>query len=196
MNQLNNNLFYAINHFAGQVQVIDWFFIIAANFSPILLILFILYRWFFSKQLINSRQRIFLAGLSFVFAELLGKIAGLLYNHPQPFVHLTGVHQLVNHAVDNAFPSDHSLLFFSIMSLLFLTSQSKYRSLYLVSAILVGLARIWVGVHYPIDVVASGLIGFFSSSCILWLNHKLAWLNLINQKISHFLLPKFSQRRH
>ncbi len=54
------------------------------------------------------------AMVAFVIAEVIGKIAGKFHLNYQPFAVLPNVNKLVDHAVDNSFPSDHTILFFSI----------------------------------------------------------------------------------
>lgn len=196
MTNLNDNLFYAINQFAGQVKLLDGFFIIAANYSPFILAGAMILAWFFARNLVKTRQNIFLALLAFGVAEVVGKIAGVVYYHPQPFATLKGVHQVVRHPIDNAFPSDHTLMFFAVMTVLFLTSKNKGRGIFLAVAFLVGVARIFVGVHYPSDVLAGAVIGIASSYTILFFNQKFNWLQQLNQKISQLGLPKMAQRRH
>ncbi|MDR0887208.1 MAG: phosphatase PAP2 family protein [Candidatus Nomurabacteria bacterium] len=114
------------------------------------------------------RKLVILMVISVILSVILGKIAGLFFYHEQPFFVL-GFTPLVGHAVDNSFPSDHSLVFFATfwtILLYFLGSGwrvSRFWARFLVVltgilAVLVGLSRIFVGVHYPIDVLASIVI--------------------------------------
>lgn len=50
--------------------------------------------------------------IAFVIAEILGEVAGKIYSNNQPFAELTNVNQLIEHTVDNSFPSDHAIQFF------------------------------------------------------------------------------------
>lgn len=60
--------------------------------------------------------------------------------------------------VDPSFPSGHALLVFGFVGLLW--SHRKLRWLVLSLAVLVGFSRIILGYHYPLDVIAGGLLGF------------------------------------
>ncbi len=53
--------------------------------------------------------------VAFVIAEVIGKIAGKFHLNYQPFAVLPDVNKLVDHAVDNSFPSDHTILFFQFV---------------------------------------------------------------------------------
>ena len=64
---------------------------------------------------------------------------------------------LISHAANNGFPSDHSLISFAFASIVFLFNKKLGFVLFLLS-FLVGLSRVYVGVHYPIDILGSFLI--------------------------------------
>jgi undecaprenyl-diphosphatase len=93
-------------------------------------------------------------------AYVLARIAGLFYHHPQPFV-VEGFEPLIPHAVDNAFPSDHMLIASVFAVVGFLSNQWFGLSLFVFAA-LVAIGRVAAGLHYPIDIVASGLLAILA----------------------------------
>ncbi|EOH93229.1 undecaprenyl-diphosphatase [Enterococcus pallens] len=188
METIDNQAFYFINHFAGHIHSIDLIFVDVAKYSPLLLGIYLIWLFFFDKSQPNTRKNVFLALLSFVLAEAIAKVAGLFYAHPQPFVSLKHVHQLIGHSIDNAFPSDHTLLFFSILGFLFFQHQTRYRWGYLVIAAIVGVSRIWVGVHYPIDVLGAALIGMLSGYLLFYWNRRNGkWLLRMDNRVKHII---------
>lgn len=189
MSGLDTRLFFAMNQFAGQNCWLDGFFIFMAQYSPIILAIFLVWQYFTRKQLIQTRKTIWLSLLSFVVAEAAAKVMGLFYSHPQPFVRLTGVHLLIPHAVDNAFPSDHSLLFFSIMGIFCLVKKEQYRWTYLLIATVVAISRIWVGVHSPIDALGGAIIGITSAYLVRWLNIRLKKVSIWTSRLSLYFFP-------
>ncbi len=190
MTQIDTQLFYGINQLAGRWPAVDFFFKAVAEGSPILLLLFIGVRWFYGSSLPQVRQRLFPAVLAVLPAEGLGWLAGQFYAHPQPFAMLPDVQQLIAHKVDNAFPSDHSLLFFSVLTVLFLTSNRPgLRWGYPAAAVLVGISRIWVGVHLPLDVAAAALIGIAAAWLTLKLATSVSVLRRLNEGLSRLFLP-------
>lgn len=92
---------------------------------------------------------------------------------------LENVHLLVGCTQAFSFPSAHACNLFASATLL----SRNYKSLtplFLLLAFLVSFSRIYVGVHYPFDVLAGGLLGFFLASLILFV------FNSINTKTTLF----------
>ncbi|MEO8899293.1 MAG: phosphatase PAP2 family protein [Candidatus Dormibacter sp.] len=101
------------------------------------------------------------AGLGFALGALLalgiGALLGTLWLEQRPFVadHFA---PLIAHGADGSFPSDHLLVLGALTGACWM----RARPLALVAlglSIPVAVARVFVGVHYPIDVVAGFLIG-------------------------------------
>ena len=95
---------------------------------------------------------------------LLGKVVlGQLWYHSRPFVgHPHQTLLLVRHAADNSFPSDHASVAFAIA----FAVMAVYRRFGLALLLVAGgiaIDRIFVGVHYPVDVAASLLVGLSSA---------------------------------
>jgi undecaprenyl-diphosphatase len=71
--------------------------------------------------------------------------------------------QLVAHASGKSFPSDHTTVTAGIaFGLLFFTRFKKLGAAILIAACLIGFARIFVGIHYPLDILGglvTGLLG-------------------------------------
>jgi undecaprenyl-diphosphatase len=168
LENLDNNIFRLINNLAGHVHLLDDFFIIIAKDCPVFLGLFFIAFWFLHSQTIKKQQQLPLAVVSLLIAELFAKIAGQFYAHHQPFAVLPHVNKLITKSIDNSFPSDHTLLFFATLMLMMLLSTGRFRYLYLVVSILVGISRIWVGVHYPIDILFGAIFGIISSLFVVY----------------------------
>lgn len=63
---------------------------------------------------------------------------------------------------DFSFPSGHTTAVFAICMTLALNVPGHLKILMLV-ALIIGISRIYIGVHYPIDVVVGALIGIVSA---------------------------------
>ncbi|MGV2290086.1 undecaprenyl-diphosphatase [Trinickia sp. YCB016] len=126
-----------------------------------------------------TRQMMLEATACAVVALLLNQIIGLLWQHPRPFAIGLG-NNFVAHAPDSSFPSDHLTLMWSVA---FSLAMHRGRRATGVALALLGLpvawARIYVGVHYPLDMAGAVLVSVASAwlvSCATrwWMPHTYA----------------------
>jgi undecaprenyl-diphosphatase len=59
----------------------------------------------------------------------------------------------------SSFPSDHAVLFFALATGMYLVNRKLGILLYLHAVVVISLPRIFVGIHYPSDIVAGALLG-------------------------------------
>jgi undecaprenyl-diphosphatase len=92
-----------------------------------------------------------------VAVGILVKVAGAVWTDPRPFV-VDHVAPLINHGVDNGFPSDHTALAVAV-SLVVLTRDRLIGGVLLVLSLALGAARVAALVHHVPDIAVGGLIG-------------------------------------
>jgi len=109
--------------------------------------------------------------ISLPLTYVLGVIARSLYFNPRPFM-VSGVEPLISHAADNGFPSDHTLLLASIASLVFIFNRKLAAWLWVIT-ILVGISRVYAGVHHFIDILGSISIAIASTALVYVIIRKL-----------------------
>jgi len=117
--------------------------------------------WFFARPggSLRSKLAAASAGISAVVALLVNAVLGHLWYHARPFAdHPKQTLLLVHHGADNSFPSDHASVAFAV-AFAVLVFHRRLGIVLLAVAVGVGLDRIFVGVHYPIDVLTSVLVG-------------------------------------
>ncbi|HGA0509820.1 TPA: undecaprenyl-diphosphatase [Bacillus pacificus] len=171
--QFNIDIFRAINDLGKQYSFLNPAIVFLAEYMVYIFALIILAYWFTGSR--KSRMMVIQAMVAFVIAEVIGKIAGKFHLNYQPFAVLPDVNKLVDHAVDNSFPSDHTILFFSICFSFWIV-RKKTGWLWLILALCIAISRIWVGVHYPFDVAVGALIGCISAVISYWLVPKFSFI--------------------
>ncbi len=108
------------------------------------------------KKYYRMSLRIFsLAATAFVVTELLKQWIG----RPRPPLLLSGVELRQTLPLGYGFPSGHSALATVLSLVLVPLLPKKWRWLPLMGVVLVGLSRIYLGVHAPLDVLAGIAIG-------------------------------------
>lgn len=117
--------------------------------------------WFFARPGGPTRPKVAAvsAAAAGALALLLNVVLGLVWFHDRPFVdHPHATLLLIQHGADNSFPSDHASLAFAI-AFAVLVFYRRFGLLFLLGASCIGVDRIVVGVHYPVDVLASLAVG-------------------------------------
>ncbi len=119
----------------------------------------------------RERKALVLSLISFPIIILLIKVLHLFYIEPRPFVTYP-IHTLINIGADASFPSRHAS-FMGAMAFSFYYFKSRWTYPLIFLALWVGVARVYVGVHYPYDIVGGFLIGIVSALISVWIIRKL-----------------------
>lgn len=103
-----------------------------------------------------------LAGVAIALSDTTGMWLKNLFQRPRPCL-ILDTHLLVGCSTSGSMPSNHSANAFAYAVTLALFAR-ELRKLYLVIyplclALLVAVSRVFVGVHYPSDVIVGALIG-------------------------------------
>lgn len=103
-------------------------------------------------------------GIAVAVALLLGflitnVILKNLVMRPRPYEVVEGLHSLIGKVYGSSFPSGHTTSSMAA-GFVMLTGQNKYLGIVaFVLAILIAFSRMYLGVHYPTDVLAGVVIG-------------------------------------
>ncbi|MFQ5443640.1 MAG: phosphatase PAP2 family protein [Nitrospinales bacterium] len=81
-----------------------------------------------------------------------------LFARPRPCVDLNHVISVVNCTRGYSFPSNHAINVFTVATLVSLHFKNTYLLAFTLAG-LVGLSRIYLGVHYPSDILGGAILG-------------------------------------
>lgn len=155
---MNYWLFSLINDMANQSIVLDALMIVISKVVPYIYIFILagLYMQGFRTRNFKLRGESFATGVLFLICLLGSFILGSMFYENRPFVDHTVV-LIVNHAADASFPSDHAV---GTMALAcgILYYRWNLGTWMVYGSILVGISRVFVGNHYPGDILGAFIL--------------------------------------
>ena len=116
--------------------------------------------------LVSKRHR--REGKAVLLALLIGFILTnlILKNiiaRPRPYTVLEGLKILIQEPSDYSFPSGHTCSSFAAALTMLRISDRRLGIAASILAVLIAFSRLYIGVHYPTDVLAGAVIGAFSA---------------------------------
>lgn len=163
---MNDTILLLINSFAGRYPALDAAMVFIARdlVYIVFAVAFVCLGILLYKE---QRKPVIYFFVTLVTSFILLQLMSLLNVDHRPFMdhHLT---QLVPHAPGKSFPSDHTTVSTAIaIGTLFFTKFKKTGVLLLLGAMSIGFSRIFVGVHYPADILG-GLFTGVLGGCIVY----------------------------
>ena len=131
---------------------------------PIIFLIFLL--GFFSGPRGKIALAVLIISLSFTDA-ICAQIFKPFFERIRPsHLNLEGVNLLTSKGGKWSMPSNHAANIFSLATVLSYFYK-RHKPLLITVAILISFSRVYVGVHFPGDVIVGGCVGFFISSLLL-----------------------------
>ncbi|GGP22689.1 undecaprenyl-diphosphatase [Silvimonas iriomotensis] len=162
LEQLNRALFLLINAASQPGPVMMPLAVFAANGLIWLIPAMLVVGWLSGHGAI--RRLALEAALAGVLGLLISQVVSLALPHERPFV--MGLGQTwIEHAPDNSMPSDHLTLLWSVAcSFLLNPSARRLGAALWLAGLPVAWARIYLGVHFPLDMLGALLVSFLSAA--------------------------------
>jgi undecaprenyl-diphosphatase len=182
-NDLNTDVLFTIHGWTGN-SVLD----AAMKFSADVLILgsFAALAVLCGLQLMARQfDRVVKVGAALALALVLSRIAAALFPEQRPFTTHTDLQPLMSHDPGQSFPSDHSLAAFGIAFAVAAFISVRWGAALLALAALIGFARVYVGVHYPADVIGSALIAGIAVGAVVLIARAAPFARFSPMGVSH-----------
>jgi undecaprenyl-diphosphatase len=186
LKNLDLAVLYFFNHKLAN-PVFDWFFLFIAEskiFLAALVILAIILFWRGSNRL--RIAMILVVACVAIVDPLSHYILKPLIGRIRPCYELDNIRLLVGCGGRFSFPSNHAANSFAIACLI-AYFYKRYAAPVMAFAVLVGISRIYLGRHYPSDVLGGMLLGAMIACLIIYLFrsilHYLESKNIISNRV-------------
>ncbi len=125
--------------------------------------------WLWVRRPDHRRAALLAVAIGAGAGQLANIGLGMLWFAPRPYMAGIG-HTLLAHAADNGFPSDHSTLMFALGSGLMLTVAARATgAVVCLLGLGVAWARVYLGVHFPVDVLTGMPVGLAAGMVARWI---------------------------
>jgi undecaprenyl-diphosphatase len=174
MEHLNQNLFLLINAAAQPEPHVVQCAVFFAGYVLWLVPLTLTAGWLRSGE--AARRYLVEAVIAVSIALLAAQAICSVWPHPRPFMLGLGT-TLIPHAPDPSFPSDHlTFVWTAACSLLLHGRTRRAGAMLALAGVPTAWARIYLGVHFPLDIMGSMLIAVVSATLCARTTHRAAAL--------------------
>jgi undecaprenyl-diphosphatase len=161
------SLYRSINRLADRTAWAHGLFRTYAKDGIVLFAVLLLVGWVLARRDddIPGVAAVFGTGVATLVAVGLVQLIGNVVDRARPYTAMPSAHILVSKTADFSFPSDHATAVGAVAVGLLLGRRSL-GVVACVLAVLMAFARVYVGAHYPGDVVAGLLLGGITAAAL------------------------------
>jgi len=152
---MNNSIFFFFYNLAHKSEFFDKFVIFIADIFPYIVVIFAFIFLFFYRKNFKEIILVFFSGF---LAWFVAYVLKFLFHTERPFSIFTNVNPLFSET-SYAFPSGHATFFIALAMALFF-NHKKIGYVFIIFSLLIGVARIIAGVHFPVDILGGLVLGF------------------------------------
>jgi undecaprenyl-diphosphatase len=161
-------IYHAINRFVLRHDWLGHGFSVIETWSVPLIAVATVALWLLARPGGDRKWKLASASAlaSAALALLVNRVIAAIWHRPRPFETHPSAHVWGSRSHDPSFPSDHASAAFAIGFAVVLFDRLA-GSIFLAAAVVVGVGRVVVGAHYPLDVLAGVLVGFGSALIVV-----------------------------
>jgi len=164
MFSLDEKFFNSIHQLVGQSRLLDLFAIFLADYLAYILILIVLVIIFSAKKYKNRIYNLAFVSLALLISNgIFTETIRFFFFRKRPFVELDFIPLIEKSSSEAAFPSGHASFFFVLAFAIYYLGEKRWSLIFFVAALLMGISRVYVGVHWPLDIVMGMLVAFISA---------------------------------
>ena len=152
--------FLRVNDFARHTGWLHGPAVAYANYGVVAFAVLLLAGWVLARRVHAAPMmaRALLAPVGMLIAVAVNQPIVHAVDEPRPYTRLPNALLLVHRSADASFPSDHATMAGAVAAGLLLVSW-RLGALATVAAVLMAFTRVYVGAHYPVDVLAGLAVG-------------------------------------
>lgn len=164
-------IYQTINGFSRRYWLIDYIAIFTAEYFGYFLVLTALFFIFKEKKWSDKIYFFSLISLSLILSRgIIAEIIKFFSHRQRPFALLNIQPLIEKNDVYMSFPSGHAAFYFALafsILLFYFAKEKKFKDKtgfwFLGFAVLIGVFRIFAGIHWPSDVLVGAIIGIAGS---------------------------------
>lgn len=108
---------------------------------------------------------------------IIAEAIRFFWHRTRPFVEQS-IAPLVEHSSSPSFPSGHAAFFFAVGTVLYFYNK-KAGIVFLLGSTVIGIARVFAGLHWPSDIAGGAVIGILSGFFVVQISKRL-WKNKLS----------------
>jgi len=166
---MNEAIFFSLYSLAHQSKFLDWLIVFSAEtFGYIMVFLAFVFVFFYKDGIFDYKtpflklkskiKEMFVVFSAPFVAWIIATVVKSFIFSPRPFMFFENVKPLFIHGGFDSFPSGHAMFFGALATSLYFDNK-KLGFIYVVVALIVGLARVTSGIHFPIDIFFGYIFG-------------------------------------
>lgn len=155
---MNTRLFLEINDLARATPWLHAPMAGYAKYGVVLFAVLLLAGWWTARLRGVGLPAAVWAPVGMLLAVAVNQPIVSLVHEPRPYTTLPGILVLADRSTDPSFPSDHATMAGAVAAGLLLVSW-RLGLLATAAAAVMGFARVYIGAHYPLDVLAGFAVG-------------------------------------